>query len=297
MEAIQKKSQSSVHLRSNSLPSVAHPLVSQFEDQLQRLKKGSEATSSLSSSSVCHKLNDMLDLHDWTDKLVQLPIEQEVLARECNDKCVDDILEGSLRLLDIYSTAKDCLMQSKESMLDLKSVIRRKKGNETEFAVKGAKYLALRKKMKKQIQKELQNLKAIKNKLIASSSSKDNNATKNKLSFLKEAEAITLSSLEHLLLLMSGPKGHSTNSRWSAISKLVQPKRAVCDSQESNTNEFEKVDATLQSFISHKPPSTENFHSHMENMELCIQDLEIGIDHLSRKLITNRVSLLNIFNH
>lgn len=244
----------------------------------------SEATSSLSSSSVCHKLNDMLDLHDYTDKLLQLPIEQQVLARECNDKCVDDLLEQSLRLLDICNTAKECLLQSKESMCDLVSVIRRKKNNEIGFTIEGAKYLVVRKKMKKQIRKALENLKQ-----------KDKN-TSPMLSFLNEAEAITLSSLEQMLLFISGPKGHSKHSRWSAISKLMQPKRVMCDSQESNTNEFEKVDAALQSLISLKPSSIENFESHMENLELCIQDLEIGVDQLSRKLIRNRVSLLNIFN-
>ncbi|KAK7341467.1 hypothetical protein VNO80_24397 [Phaseolus coccineus] len=286
MAVIEKRTQNSLHLRSNSLPSAAHPFVSQFEEHLQRLR-GSEATSSLSSSSVSHKLNEMLDLHDYTDKLLQLPIEQQVLARECNGKWVDDdLLEGSLRLLDICGAAKDCLQQSKESMCDLMSVIRRKKGHETGFSVESVKYLAMRKTIKKQIRKALQNLKH-----------KDNNSTSPMLSFLNEAEAITLSSLENLLLFISGPKGRSKNSRWSAISKLVQPKRVICDSQESTINEFEKVDAALQSLISHKPSSVENFQSHMENLELCIQDLEIGVDHLSRKLIRNRVSLLNIFNH
>lgn len=287
MAVIEKRTQNSLHLRSNSLPSAAHPSVSQFEEHLQRLR-GSEATSSLSSSSVSHKLNEMLDLHDYTDKLLQLPIEQQVLARECNDKWVDDdLLEGSLRLLDICGTAKDCLQQSKESMCDLMSVIRRKKGHETGLAVESVKYLAMRKTIKKQIRKALQNLKHKDN----------NNNTSPMLSFLNEAEAITLSSLENLLLFISGPKGRSKNSRWSAISKLVQPKRVICDSQESTINEFEKVDAASQSLISHKPSSVENFQSHMENLELCIQDLEIGVDHLSRKLIRNRVSLLNIFNH
>ena len=197
MAAIEKKTQSSLHLRSNSLRSAAHPLVSQFEEhlhplvsqfeeQLQRLR-GSEATSSLSSSSVCHKLNDMLDLHDYTDKLLQLPIEQQVLARECNDKCVDDLLEQSLRLLDICNTAKECLLQSKESMCDLVSVIRRKKNNEIGFTIEGAKYLVVRKKMKKQIRKVLENLKQ-----------KDKN-TSPMLSFLNEAEAITLSNHPELI--------------------------------------------------------------------------------------------------
>ncbi|KAL2328973.1 hypothetical protein Fmac_022400 [Flemingia macrophylla] len=213
METIEKKT----HLRSSSLPSATHPLVSQFEEHLKRLMR-SEATL-LSSSSVRHKLNDMLDLHDCTDKLLQLSIEQKALAQECNFKCADNLLQGSLRLLDICSTAKDCLLQSKESICDLKSIIQRRKGKETGFTVEGVKYLALRKQMKKKVRKALQNMK---NELLASS--KNDNNTSPMLSFLKETEAVTLSSLEHLLLFISGSKGHSKHSRWSTISKLVQPK-------------------------------------------------------------------------
>ncbi|XP_004507467.1 uncharacterized protein [Cicer arietinum] len=295
MAVIETNTKISLHLRSNSLPSTSHPLVSQFEDNLQRLQS-SEGTSSVSSSSVCNKLNGMQDLHDCVDRLLKLPIEQQALALECNEKYIDDLLERSLQILDICSTAKDCLLLSKESIHELQSVIRRR-GNETEFTIEGVKYLALRKNMKKQIRKALVNLKAMKNELVASSSKNKENNSSPIFEFLKEAEAITLCSLEHLLLFIYDPKGHSKNSRWSAISKLMQPKRTVCDSQESDTNEFEKVDATLQSLISHKPSSTENLQSDMENLEMCIQDLEIGVEHISRKLIRNRVSLLNIFNH
>jgi len=75
MATIEKSTQNSIHVRSNSLPSAAHPFVSQFEEHLQRLRGSEATTSSLSSSSVSHKLNEMLDLHDYTDKLLQLPIE------------------------------------------------------------------------------------------------------------------------------------------------------------------------------------------------------------------------------
>ncbi|XP_045824980.1 uncharacterized protein LOC123917334 [Trifolium pratense] len=167
-------------------------------------------------------------------------------------------------------------------MHELQSVIR-KRGIKTGLTLEGVKYLALRKNMKKQIRKALINLKSMKNDLIASSSPK--------LRFLEEAEAVTLCSLEHLLLFISDQKGHSKHGRWSAISKLMHSKRAVCDSHESETNEFEKVDAALQC------SSSENIQSHMENLEMCIQDLEIGVEQISRKLIRNRVSLLNIFNH
>ncbi|XP_058759035.1 uncharacterized protein LOC131632270 [Vicia villosa] len=149
--------------------------------------------------------------------------------------------------------------------------------------------------MKKHIRKALANLKAMK--LIASSSNNKDNNSSPMLGFLKEAETITITSLEHLLLFISDPKGQLKNRRWSAISKLMHSKRVVCDFQDSNTNEFEKVDAALQPLISNKLPCPENVQSQLENLEMCIQDLEIGVERMSRKLIRNRVSLLNIFNH
>ncbi|GAU47458.1 hypothetical protein TSUD_90250 [Trifolium subterraneum] len=244
--AIETNTKSSLHLRSNSLPSTPHSLVSQFEDNLQRLKS-SEGTTSVSSSSICNELNSMQDLHDCIDNLLQLPIEQQSLAQECNQKSVDELLERSLRILDICSVAKDFLSLSKENMHELQSVIRRR-GIKTGLTLEGVKYLALRKNMKKQIRKALVNLKSMKNDLFASSTPM--------LGFLKEAEAVTLCSLEHLLLFISDPKGYSKNNRWSAIPKLMHSKRAVCDSNEHETNEFEKVDAALQS------SSTENFQSY-----------------------------------
>ncbi|KAK7351861.1 hypothetical protein VNO77_11604 [Canavalia gladiata] len=286
---------SSLHTRCNSFPSAPHPLISQYEEHLQRLKD-CEAASSISSSSLGHKLNCLLDIHDCTDELLQLPIKQQTLARECSDKCVDDILERSLRLLDICSIAKDCLLTSKENMHELQSVIRRRRGDQTEFRAEGGKYLASRKKLNKATRKALGNLKAMKSEFVVLPSNKDHD-TLSLVGILKEAEEVTVRSLESLLLFLYDTKGQSKQSRWSAISKLMQPKRVACDSQESNTNEFEKVDAALLSFLSHKPSSIENFPSQLENLEMCIQDLEIGVGHLSRKLIRTRVSLLNIFNH
>jgi len=76
-------------------------------------------------------------------------MEQHALAQECNEKSVNDLLQGSLRLLDICSIAKDFLSLSKENMHELHSVIRRR-GIESGFTVEGVKYMAFRKNMKKQ---------------------------------------------------------------------------------------------------------------------------------------------------
>ncbi|KAI9128143.1 hypothetical protein K1719_001136 [Acacia pycnantha] len=268
-----------------SFPTAPHPLVSQYEEHLNRLKSSASASS---SSSLSHKLSGLQDLQDSTDKLLQLSTSQQALAQDCSQKCVDELLDGSLRLLDICISAKDCLLQSKESVYEVQSAIRRR-GAEAAFIVGAANYLASRKNVKKASQKALRNIKGIRNDLIV----KGNDM----LSILKEAEAATVSTLESLLSFISDPKGQSKQSRWSAISMLMQPKRVACDSQEIGTNEFEKLDAFLKSVINQRHASTDSFQGHLENLEICVQDLETGVECLLRKLIKTRVSLLNIFNN
>ncbi|KAG5033683.1 hypothetical protein JHK87_008593 [Glycine soja] len=291
MAPVETSIKSSLHSRSNSLPNAPHPILSQVEEHLHRLKKDPEATTSLSSSSssISHRLNDLQDLQESADKLLQLTISQQGLAQECRSKQIDELLDRSLRLLDICSTIKDCLLQSKDSMHELGSVIRRKRDAETGFTTEGGKYLACRKKMKRAIAKALRDLKAIQNKFTVSSSNKDEE-TSSMLSFLKEAEMVTMSSFESLLIFIIGPKGQLKQSRWSVISKLVQPKRISCDSEVSDTNKFKMVDKVLKLLIGSKPSSTENFQSHVQNLELCIQDIEVGVERLSRQLIRTRVT-------
>ena len=180
-----------------------------------------------------------------------------------------------------------------ESVHEIQSSIRRKRGTESGFTFEAAKYLTSRKNMKKMIQKALGIMKLMKIDVMVSSENKENDM----LSMLKEAEALTVRTLQSLLHFIY-PKIQSKQSKWSAISKLMQPKRVICDSKNSDTNEFEKVDGALKSLITQKPTSSiDNFQSHMEDLEMCIQDLEVGVECLSRQLIKTRVSLLNIFNH
>ncbi|EXB95390.1 hypothetical protein L484_014363 [Morus notabilis] len=41
----------------------------------------------------------------------------------------------------------------------------------------------------------------------------------------------------------------------------------------------------------------ENAQNELQKLEMCIQDLEEGVENLYRSLIKTRVSLLNILNH
>ncbi|CAN1770809.1 hypothetical protein LINPERHAP1_LOCUS11711 [Linum perenne] len=139
----------SFHARSNSLPSDRqHPLVSELDDQVCRLRQ-SEATTS--SSSIYHKLNSLQDLYDCVDQLLQLPLTQQTIVQ----KSFSELLDGSLRLLDLCSTAKDALSQIKESVFELQSAIRRRQGG---LEGETRRYLNSRKIVKKAIHKVLKGM-------------------------------------------------------------------------------------------------------------------------------------------
>ncbi|CAL8121893.1 unnamed protein product [Prunus armeniaca] len=236
--------------------------------------------------------------HPIIQELLQLPLTQQALAKEQNEKWTNELLDGSLRLLDGCSSAKDAILQTKECVQDLQSIIRRTRGGESgALTSEVGKYLTSRKMVKKIIQKAMKNLKGI-NRSTFSSPNQDNEsiAIVNKF---REVEAVTLAVFESLLSFISGPK--SQPSSWSLVSKMMHSKKVACE-EETEANEFAQGDAALNSLIGHKTSKTqnksvENAQNQLEKLESCIQDQEEGVECLFRQLIKTRVSLLNILNH
>ncbi|TXG69012.1 hypothetical protein EZV62_003947 [Acer yangbiense] len=269
------------HTRSNSLPSRSHPFVSEINEHFCRLKANSEATS---SSSICQKLNGLQDLYDCVDKLLLLP----TLVQEKNDKCVNELLDGSLRIFDLCSTAKDVLLQIKEFTQELQSILRRRGDMKLTSEIK--KYLTSRKAVRKAIKKALANSKAKK-------LDNDNESQAMAGGIMKEVEAISLTVFKSLLSFISGPKAQSKLSGWSSVYKLTHHKRvASVEGETDQANEFAKVDAALLSLIDHKI-CIGDVQKQLKNLELCIQDFDEGLDCLSRRLIKTRISLLNALNN
>ncbi|KAI4298325.1 hypothetical protein L6164_031899 [Bauhinia variegata] len=281
--------------RSNSLPSEPQPLILKCNEHLSRLEASNAACSS--SSLLSLKVNGLHDLHDCVEKLVQLPHTQQVLVQEHQEKWVNELLDGSLRLLDICTAAKDALLHTKECARELQSIIRRKRGGEVEITAEARKYLTSRKVMRKAITKALGNLKGAANK-SKFSPSKKGHQTKASFVLLKDVEVATLFIFESLLNYISGPT-QSKASNWSLVSKLMQTKRVAC-TQEADENEFAKVDAALQSFVFHATSKADNINhlqNQLENLESCIQDFVEGLETLFRSFIKIRVAILNIINH
>ncbi|EXB95398.1 hypothetical protein L484_014371 [Morus notabilis] len=274
----------SYHTRSNSLPSRQHPLIPEFEEQLCRLRSSEEA----SSSSVAGKLCGLQDLHDCVDKLLLRPHNQQALSRDQHEKCINELLDASLKLLDLCNTAKDALLQMKESTQELQSIIRRRRGGESSLSSEFKKFLKSRKAVKKALHK------AAENRRTFSLLNKDEEI----VSMLYEVHSITLTVFQLMFAFISGPK----SSSWSLVSKLMNSTKVSCEDV-NKSNEFASADASLNSLLmSHKMKKSdsvldENAQNELQKLEMCIQDLEEGVESLYRRLIKTRVSLLNILNH
>ncbi|CAL1372938.1 unnamed protein product [Linum trigynum] len=255
----------SFHARSNSLPTGSHPLVSEIDEQVCRLRQSQAASTS--TLSIGHNLNGLQDVYDCVDQLLQLPTTQQALINDQN--CFNELLDGSLRILDLCNTAKDALSQLKESVAELQSAIRRREdGLEGETR----RYLKSRKNVIKAIQKVLKGMDSKK------STSSNNVET---VSTLKEAESAVVKVLECLLTFIS--QTSSKPSSWSLFKRVA----AVATTE----NEFSDVDAALK-----MNSSGEEVQVHLKNLQPCIQDLEEGVESLFRRLIKTRASILNIHN-
>ncbi|XP_052878836.1 uncharacterized protein LOC108477641 [Gossypium arboreum] len=207
------------HARSNNLPSRQHPIVSQIDENLNRLR---ESQSTSTSSSIGHNLSGLQDLHECVDVLLQFPLTQQALAQEKQREMVEELLDESLMLLDVCTIPKDALLQTKECTQELQSILRRRHGVEG-LANEFRKYLTSRKAMKKAICKALKNLKA---------------------------------------------RRESKSSRWHWFQANAL--------EESN--------------------HVENVQKELQSLGLSIQDLEEGLETLSRSMIKNRVTVLNIIS-
>ncbi|CAH8329563.1 unnamed protein product [Eruca vesicaria subsp. sativa] len=240
----------SFHVRSKSYPSRQHPQAAHVNEQLTRLRS-SEAAS---SSSICQGLTKLQDLHDSLEKMIRLSITNHALSQEQIEK----LLDGSLKILDLCNISKDALSQMKEGLMEIQSILRRKRGD---LSSEIKKYLSSRKCLKKSFQKVVKNLKVGQNK-----------ESQESLAVFGEAEAVTITLFQSLFSFMSGSKACA---KWSLVSKLMNQNKVTF---EGEANEFTVVDLEFQSEKSLKIED-------VQILESCIQDLEDGLESLSKSFI------------
>ncbi|KAM7257827.1 hypothetical protein ACFE04_013568 [Oxalis oulophora] len=200
------------HIRSISLPSGTHPLAASIKEQLNRLRTSQETTTS-SSSALCHKLDGLRKLYECVDDLLQLNESQQHLSNES----VEEVLNGSVKILDMCDISRDVLSQMKKCLQELESSLRRRRGDDNEVC-EG--YMISRKNISMVVSKSLKNMKRSETKRVNS----DLDST---IKMLKDSEEMSLAVFESLFSLISQSK---TNNGWSSVCKLFKPKRISCES-------------------------------------------------------------------
>ncbi|KAL2936665.1 CTP synthase [Bienertia sinuspersici] len=257
----------SYHTRSFSFPAKSHPVVDQLSEQLCRLR----SSQSASTSSITSKLTDLKDLYKSVDEFLQLPQNQKIVS-------VEEVIDGSLRLLDICSTSQDALVQSKQQIQDIQSSLRRRCNSELNISNDFSEYLQSRKSAKKMIKKSLKDIKQVEK-------SNESNVID---SMLKDVQAITADVFKSLLTYISG----SQKSSWS-FSKLVGKKAEKQTT--ASISKFEVVDATIES-ICQKNKSNVDM-SEIVQLESEVQEIDEVVECLFRHLVKTRVTLLNVLSN
>ncbi|XP_021755432.1 uncharacterized protein LOC110720686 [Chenopodium quinoa] len=243
----------SYHTRSFSFPSNSHPVSEQLDQQLNRLRSSQAA----STSSLTTKLSGLNDLYKCVEEFLQLPQNQKTVSQS------QQVLDGSLRLIDICSTSRDVLAVSKEQIQNIQSVLRRRCSGELDITNEVTEYLKTRRASKKTIKKCLKDINAVEPVAIEG--------------MLKDVQALTAEVFNSLLSYIGG----SQKSSWSFFSQRSEKKAATS---------FDAIDALLVKKVNVDM-------SQLLNLESEIQEIDEVLESLFRHLVKTRSTLLNVLSN
>ncbi|URD88131.1 hypothetical protein MUK42_27520 [Musa troglodytarum] len=272
------------HVRSVSLPSRTHPTTLRVEEELLKLKLFVESSlasmSSITNEVICNGLKDLATLYDGIKDLLHQPRIQQGLRLSNQTKALEEGVDGSMRLLDLCGTMKDAVVTSKEHAQDLQLALRRRGDSSTGEKVQA--YICSRKETQKTIKKCYKDLKQI----DAKSEDSDLPVISR---LLNEARMITRSLLCSILQSLVMPKTKA--SWWPFASKAMRiaSKKDLLGIWHADVSLCE----ALQDADAEKTMMGQN---QLKAVEISLGDLENGLEHLFRRLIQNRVSLLNILS-
>ncbi|KAL5703326.1 hypothetical protein ACHQM5_028429 [Ranunculus cassubicifolius] len=286
---------SGLHVRSTSLPSTSHPLTSRVQGELSKLrswvasKSNSWSTTDVLQNGICA----LMCLYESVEDMLHMQETQRVLIQHRDHVCVDRVLDGTLRLLDVSGTTRDALMEMKECVQNTQSVLRRR-GNGLELTSQILTYMVTTKNVTKLIHKCHTESRKVEAESPYSPREIDQDLMA-MVTILREVEAITLSVCEAFLSFMLGSRKPQKQSSWFPVAKLVHSKRISCD----NHTEFEMVYTVLSSFSSHKCLDTtvlRNAQKRLEALERNIGNFEEKMEGMFKTLVKSRVTLLNILS-
>ncbi|KAK7253007.1 hypothetical protein RIF29_37371 [Crotalaria pallida] len=276
------------HVRSNSFPCSSNPSILRVEEQLIIFKNCEAATST--SDSLGTSLSFLQDLYIFLDDLLNLASTQKLISHHRGEKCVEEILDGSMKLLDICGITRDTMLQIKENVQALQSALRRRKGDSSiERSV--AEYNLFTRKVKKNAKKLITSLKQMDGKFGVSSLLNQDQDLAALIKVLREVIAVNMSIFQSLLSFLVFPSSKSKVSKWLKQKGLIS-----CEENSQNSNELQHVDATLSTLVRDGTSVVKMLAARekLEALENAIESIENGLESVFRHLIKTRASLLNI---
>ncbi|GAU29851.1 hypothetical protein TSUD_223970 [Trifolium subterraneum] len=279
---------SKYHVRSNSFPSQSHPSTTRIEQDLNKVKTW-EATST--SDSITNGLSMLEDLYISLEDLLNMASTQKAISHHQGEKSVEELLDGSVRILDICGITRDTMLQIKENVQSLHSSLRRRKGDSSiEKSV--SEYNFFTKKMKKNVTKLITSLKQMEIKFGVSSLLNQDQEFVSVIRVVREVIVMNISIFQSILSFLVGSASESKAAKWLKMAKSMH-KKVVC---EENFNELQCVEASLRT-ISREGPNVskmQDAHEKFEALENAIEMIENSLESVFRHLVKTRVTLLNI---
>ncbi|KAJ7944082.1 DUF241 domain protein [Quillaja saponaria] len=287
---------SKYHVRSISLPSTSHPSTVRVEEELNKLRTWeatSTSTSTSTSASICNALSALEELYRCLDDLLNMTSTQQVVSCNQQDKCVEELLDGSVRILDICGITRDTLLQIREHVQDLQSALRRRKGDSS-IQSKVAEYRSFRKNMKKTSKKLIITLKQMENKFGVSPVLDQDHHLSAVIRVLREVTTMNISIFQSLLSFLAVPVSMPKAKKWSLITNLMHKGVIASEENPEDLSELHSVDAALCSLG--KYATNEAAHERLEDLEVTIRSLENSLECVFRRLIKSRACLLNMIS-
>ncbi|KAK4711667.1 hypothetical protein R3W88_006180 [Solanum pinnatisectum] len=272
--------------RSISLPSRTHPATKNIEEEINKLKTW-ELSASPTAEAVYSGLIGLGEVHKCMVDLLNLPITLQSLSQCQNKKWVDEILDISVRFLDICGTTREIVSQFKENVKDVQSSLRRRK---EDLSINN--YTTFRKKMKKEAKSLITALKRMDHEEVVDVMEVDDQLVSAVIRVLREVATMGISVFQMVLNFLSASNSKPI-SKWSLVSRLVNKG----GDQGNNVNEIESVDAALSTQIKCGPNEVEKsqfVQSKLETVEAHFECIEKGLDNIFRCLIRSRSTLLNV---
>ncbi|KAK7263014.1 hypothetical protein RJT34_30598 [Clitoria ternatea] len=288
---------SKYNVRSISLPTRSHPSTIRVEDELSKLKTW-EGTSISTTESIHTGLSLLEDLYICLDELLNMASTQQVISHHRGHKSVEEVLDGSMRILDICGITRDTMFQIKENVQALHSALRRRKGDSSvETSV--AEYKFFTKKMKKNATKLITSLKHMDGKFGVSPLLDLDHHLAAVIRVLREAILMNLCVFQFVLSFLAVSSSNSKTTKWLLVAKLMHKGVKPCeDNNSENVNELQCVDASLITLLNEgiSDEKMQAAHESLEALENVIESVENGLERVFRRLIKTRASLLNIIS-